>query len=90
MPHIATRGVEQVHVNHEGPLIIILLNKVLLTFDDDMLNKHNHFMVIFAISRNPVATLCRCAAIATNLFLHNGSVFPNKGHLILKYSLSRT
>ena len=40
MPHIATRGVEQVHVHHEAPLIIIfLLHKVLLTFDDDKLNK---------------------------------------------------
>ena len=39
MPHIATRGVGQVHVHHEAPLIIILLNKLLLTFDDDMLNK---------------------------------------------------
>ena len=86
MPHKATRGVGQVHVHHKAPLIIILLNKVLLTFDDDMLNRHNNFIVIFAISRNPVATLCHCAAIGTNLFLHNGSVFPNKGHLILKYT----
>ena len=33
------QGVEQGHVHHEALLIIIILNVVLLSFDDDILYK---------------------------------------------------
>ena len=34
-----TQGVGQGHLHHEAPLIIIILNVVLLPFDDDILYK---------------------------------------------------
>ena len=47
---------------------------------------HDRFIVTFTTRSKRVATH---AAIAKTLFLHNGAVFPNKSHLILKYIRSR-
>ena len=42
-------------------------------------------VVTIAIGRKAVATLCRYL-----LFLHNGAIFPNENHLIVKYAWINT
>ena len=70
-------------------LIIIILNVVLLSFDDDILYKDDFTRSFYSHSASAVKEWPPHAAVAKTLFLHNGTVFPNKSHLILKYTRSR-
>lgn len=58
------------------------------TFDDDILYMNDSIRSYQSLSSLAEKQGPSYAIIATNLFLHNSIVFPNKSYLILKYAQS--
>ena len=77
-------------MRHEAPLITIILNVVLLLFDNHILHTddciqlfYSHFHYWQGNGGHPMHLSLQV------LFLQNGTAFRNKGPLILKYTQSR-